>query len=64
MLNYTIEMYIWNQTGNYKSIISANTQHTSMATPTFGMYISYKGFLITYIEAMMYGMYTKMEYMC
>ena len=40
MLNYTIEMYIWNQTGNYKSIISANTQHTSMATPTFGMYIS------------------------
>ena len=24
-VNYTIEMYIWNQTGNNKSIISSNT---------------------------------------
>ena len=38
-------------------------QYTSMATPTFGMYVSYKEFiLITKIAAMMFGMYIKMEY--
>ena len=36
MLNYTLEMYILNQTGNNENII----QHIRMATPTFGIDVS------------------------